>query len=256
MAPKIILIASPPSKDKDKASESLCHAWREAILEYFPDPSTSPFSVIEGRFKDIDPIQLRCDCIVSPANSYCIMGGGFDLELSRCFQGVGGDIWRLTDYCQTYIHDKWHGFVPPGSCTIIPLPEDVRGPHKNPWHTTSLAILPTMHTPENVSWHKDLVYNAMWTLLVEIKKWNQFAFGEGISIQTVLMTGLGTGQGGISVKRCAQQMVLAVKHWQQPQGLPENRHVRWEDVQQRNDEIERTYGPGVVVALRDLNHDE
>ena len=172
----------------------------------------------------------------------------FDLELSRCFQGVGGDIWRLTDHCQSYIHDNWHGFVPPGSCTIVPLPEDVRGPHKNPWHTTALAILPTMHTPEDVSWHKDLVYNAMWTLLVEIKKWNQSKIGkdsDGASssnsiIHTVLMTGLGTGQGGISVKRCAQQMVLAVKHWQQHwQGLPEN-HVRWKDVQQRSAEIERT----------------
>ena len=105
-----------------------------------------------------------------------------------------------------------------------------------------------MHTPEDVSWHKDLVYNAMWTLLVEIKRWNQgLEVGnddDGDSstsnIHTVLMTGLGTGQGGVSVKRCAQQMVLAVKHWQQQQQrLPEN-HVRWEDVQQRNAEIERT----------------
>ena len=164
----------------------------------------------------------------------------FDLELSRCFQGVGSDIWMLTDHCQTCIHDNWQGFVPPGSCTIVPLPEDVRGPHNNPWHTTSLAILPTMHTPEDVSWHKDLVYNAMWTLLVEIKRWNQIQVGKdgASSIHTVLMTGLGTGQGGISAKRCAEQMVLAVKHWQQ-QGLPEN-HVRWEDVQQRNAEIEQT----------------
>ena len=75
MAQKIILISSPPGNDKDNKT-SLCHAWREAILEHFPDPSISPFVVIEGRFKDIDPIQLRCDCIVSPANSYGIMGGG------------------------------------------------------------------------------------------------------------------------------------------------------------------------------------
>ena len=138
--------------------------------------------------------------------------------------------------------------MPPGSCTIVPLPEDVSGPHKNPWYTTSLAILPTMHTPEDVSWHKDLVYNAMWTLLVSIQSWNRLKVGKDgannnntttNSIHTVLMTGLGTGQGGISVKRCAQQMVLAVKHWQRQQGFPEN-HVRWEDVQQRNAEIERT----------------
>ena len=105
-----------------------------------------------------------------------------------------------------------------------------------------------MHTPEDVSWHKDFVYNAMWTLLVEIKRWNQLEVGrkDGLeaasvsssSIHTVLMTGLGTGQGGISVKRCAQQMVLAVKHWQQQE--EELSHVCWEDVQQRNAEIDRT----------------
>lgn len=182
--------------------------------------------------------------MITQKKSYFSLGvskNRFDLELSRCFQGDGEDIWKLTDHCQTYIYDNWHGFVPPGSCTIVPLPEDVRGAHKNPWHTTSLAILPTMHTPEDVSWHKDLVYNAMWTLLVETKRWNQLEVGRdgANSIHTVLMTGLGTGQGGISVKRCAQQMVLAVKHWQQQQASPEN-HVRWEDVQQRNAEIERT----------------
>ena len=107
-----------------------------------------------------------------------------------------------------------------------------------------------MHAPEDVSWHKDLVYNAMWTLLVEIQRWNQMnvvknkaarqtaATGSSSNIHTVLMTGLGTGQGGISVKRCAQQMVLAAKHFLQ-QGLPEN-HVRWEDVRERNADIERT----------------
>ena len=101
-----------------------------------------------------------------------------------------------------------------------------------------------MHTPEDVSWHKYLVYNAVWALLVEIKRWNQsIAAGKdgassSSSIRTVLMTGLGTGQGGISVKRCAQQTVLSVKHWQE-QGLLES-HVRWEDVQQRSVEIERT----------------
>lgn len=158
----------------------------------------------------------------------------FDLELSRSFQGAG-NIWSLTDHCQTYIHDNWCGFVPPGSCIIVPLPEDVGGLHRNPWRATSLAILPTMHAPKNVSWHKDLVYNAMWTFLVEIRRWNE-KMDVGSSVRTVLMTGLGTGYGGISAKRCAHQMVLAVKHFQQ--GLPRNN--RWEDVQQRNAEIERT----------------
>jgi len=193
---------------------------------------------------------MRLYCFTSKLLWY---HGGFDLELSQCFKGAGGNIWSLTDHCQSYIHDNWHGFMPAGSCLIVPLPEDVRGAYKNPWHATSLAILPTMHAPENVGWHKDLVYNAMWTFLVEIQKWNRKLDVGGkeettlqddaipMSIRTVLMTGLGTGQGGISLKRCAQQMVLAVKHFQQQeqqQGCPIK--VRWEDVGQRNAEIQRT----------------
>ena len=76
MAQKIILMASPSINEGAVSKSSLCDAWREAILEHFPDPSASPFVVIEGKFKDIDPIHLQCDCIVSPANSYGIMGGG------------------------------------------------------------------------------------------------------------------------------------------------------------------------------------
>lgn len=76
MAQKIILMSSPPSNERTLQKPSLCDAWREAILEHFPDQTTSPFVVIEGKFKEIDPVQLQCDCIVSPANSYGIMGGG------------------------------------------------------------------------------------------------------------------------------------------------------------------------------------
>ncbi|KAF8871693.1 hypothetical protein BD779DRAFT_1575422 [Infundibulicybe gibba] len=62
----------------------------------------------------IEPTRLRrCKNIISPANSYNIM---FGLELSRYLKGTS-DLWSLTDYCQEHIHDKWHGYTPPGSCT-------------------------------------------------------------------------------------------------------------------------------------------
>ncbi|OBZ71528.1 hypothetical protein A0H81_08525 [Grifola frondosa] len=106
------------------------------------------------------------------------MDGGFDLDLSRSFQGAG-DIWGLSDHCQSFIRDAWHGFAPPGSCTIVPLPPDVSGPQNNPWHAHSIAIVPTMRTPEDVSWHQDLVYNSMWALLVGITRWNETTCGGG-----------------------------------------------------------------------------
>ena len=160
----------------------------------------------------------------------------FDLELSKQFKGPSSNLWSLTDYCQDHISKKWHGYAPPGSCTIIPLPQSVAR-SGNKWNSFAMAILPTMRTPEDVSWHKDLVYNTMWTFLVELDRWNTAHHGdETNTIHTILMTGLGTGQGGISLKRSAQQMILAVRHFQE--GVPA--HVRWDDVRKRNEETQQT----------------
>ena len=55
---------------------SLCDAWNRAIAEHFPSDANAPFSVHEGKLNELDADLLRCDCIVSPANSYGIMDGG------------------------------------------------------------------------------------------------------------------------------------------------------------------------------------
>ncbi|KAH7882506.1 hypothetical protein F5I97DRAFT_1931046 [Phlebopus sp. FC_14] len=219
----------PPREEGTSAALSLCDAWRRAIEQHFPNAGESPFTVLEGMLQEIDPERLRCDCVVSPANSFGIMDGGVDFVLSRSLRKKKDNFWSLTNHCQSYIQDIWHGYAPPGSCTIVPLPQDVAGPGSNPWNARCLAISPTMRMPEDVSWHQDLVYNAMWTLLVEIERWNRGVATASLSaaddvgrprcegiIRTVLMTGLGTGQGGIGVERCAQQMVLAVKHFEAP----------------------------------------
>ena len=146
------------------------------------------------------------------------------------------------------------GFLPPGACALVPLPEAVRGGAQgkgNPWGAHALAVLPTMRVPQDVRWHRDLAYNATWALLAEVARWNADAGadasavpqGEGGAsranvgkqrIERVLMTGLGTGAGGVSAERCARQMVLAVKHF--GEDLPER--VRWETVARRMEEVE------------------
>ena len=58
---------------------SLCAAWREALLRYFPSPeerAAAGIEVVEGRLDEIDPARLACDCLVSPANAFGIMDGG------------------------------------------------------------------------------------------------------------------------------------------------------------------------------------
>ena len=178
-------------------------------------------------------------------------------------------MYALTDHVQASLRARWGGFAPAGTCTLVPLPPAVSGPARNKWGTHTLAVLPTMKEPEWVGWNRELVYNAMWMLLCEISRWNgevdearretggrqsQEARAEGEAayiqegsggrweehdsepekrrrerISRVVMTGLGTGTGGVSAERCGRQMVLAVKHYLE--GLPEK--VRWDSAEEK-----------------------
>lgn len=149
--------------------------------------------------------------------------------------GDSGDLFRLTNHVQQVLRKRWRGFAPPQSCTLVELPTDVSGPGGNPWGARVLAVLPTMRVPEEVNWHKDLVYNSMWTLLVEVLRWNE-EHGDDELIRKVLITGLGTGTGELSAERCAAQMVLAVKHFQE--GWPEE--PSWRDVGRASQEVRDT----------------
>ncbi len=123
-----------------------------------------------------------------------------------------------------------------------PPSDVVEGDDGNQFGASSIAVLPTMRYPVDVRWHQDLVYNAVWSLLVEVRRWNAklLARGprdiQGKTIERVLMTGLGTGYGNVSAVRCAQQMVLAIRHF--AQGVPEE--ANWEDVHSLIQEVNVT----------------
>ena len=51
--------------------------WKRAITSHFPDDANPPFTVIQGKLLDLDAKLLECDCMVSPANSFGIMDGGY-----------------------------------------------------------------------------------------------------------------------------------------------------------------------------------
>lgn len=68
--------------------------------EHFPHPKTG----------EIDPKRLRCT-LESWMAGIPFTHTRFDYELSRIFKGIG-DVWRLTDHCQTYIRDVTSPLVP------------------------------------------------------------------------------------------------------------------------------------------------
>lgn len=155
----------------------------------------------EKNFKNEPKVQIVCggfksvpeyDCIVSPANSFGIMDGGFDLALINYFGK------KLMKRVQDKIRAEYAGEQPVGTCLIVET-----GNKKHPY----LAHTPTMRIPRIIKEY-DTVYNAMRAMLLAVRKCPD--------IKTVLCTGLGTATGKVPPTIAARQMCLAYKSVVQP----------------------------------------
>lgn len=93
--------------------------------------------------------QNKVDCIASPANSYGLMDGGFDLAISEYFG------WDLQERVQNYIIRNFRGEQPVGTSFIIDTGKD----------GIKLIHTPTMRVPISV---KDpmIVYQCTRTSLI------------------------------------------------------------------------------------------
>lgn len=98
-----------------------------------------------GHFMDTTEV----DCVVSPANSYGIMDGGYDLAISEWFG------WDLVDKVQKYILEHFRGEQPVGTSFIIDT--DVKD--------IKLIHTPTMRIPSIIR-EPLVVYQCMRTCLM------------------------------------------------------------------------------------------
>ncbi|KAG6041197.1 hypothetical protein E4U41_005687 [Claviceps citrina] len=163
------------------------------------------------------PDTTKFDLVVSPANSYGRLDGGFDDAISRAFSPQH-DYLALTHIVQEKLYHEWCGFAPPGSCTLVRIPDDFAGQSRNVWGTKYLALCPTTRTPQPVDWDREIVYESIWSLMVAIDKHNGRVNaghdGDGESyIHSILLTPLATGVGRVSAHRWAAQMIMAMKHF-------------------------------------------
>jgi O-acetyl-ADP-ribose deacetylase (regulator of RNase III) len=150
------------------------------------------------QFKDYTNVQVRpgnilkhkADAIVSPANSFGFMDGGIDLVYSQHFG------WEVEGRVREAILSNHHGELPVGSALIVPT-EDSTVSH--------LICAPTMRVPMNVE-NTFNAYLAFRATLIAIRKHNQTASNP---ISSVLVPGLGTGEGRMSATACARQMRMA-----------------------------------------------
>ncbi|GBC10437.1 hypothetical protein RclHR1_09630001 [Rhizophagus clarus] len=155
------------------------------------------------------------DCIVSPANSFGLMDGGLDYDLSEYYGGVE----KLIPVVQKEIEKEWGGEQNVGTCILVDLRNLIKQLPTKENYPVYLAHCPTMRTPKALDPGDDIVYRCTWALLTRIRNHNarilenNSVFGKHQRINSVVCAGFGTGVGGYPEITCAKQMMLAIKNF-------------------------------------------
>jgi O-acetyl-ADP-ribose deacetylase (regulator of RNase III) len=144
-------------------------------------------------------LDLSCDAVVSPANSFGFMDGGVDAAYLRYF---GGDIQNRV---RQRIDEKHHGELPVGAADIVET-----GDERIPF----LIFAPTMRVPMVLrdSVNAYLAARAVFLLV----KHGVFSAGTEVGrpiagrIERVAFPGLGTGVGRLGPNTCARQVRAAI----------------------------------------------
>ena len=136
---------------------------------------------------DADIVDVDCDAVVSPANSFGFMDGGLDYALSERFG------WALQDALQEAIRALPEKELLVGKALVIET-HDERTPY--------LISAPTMRVPMNHGISTSVnAYLAMKAILIAAKSHPD--------ISTVAIPGLCTGVGGMRPDIAAKQMYMA-----------------------------------------------
>lgn len=180
------------------------------------------------------------DALVSPANSFGLMEGGFDLTISKLFLEfvkridpaapestnlalVASDVTRAVQlqlvkqnkmsYNPVQSVVRIHGpalvddiITGTAGRTAAPPPYTRRdpGPGSSPYPPPDLLLVPTMSRPKHLdldshtSLHESVIFNSIWNLLALLAEThlnNDASPNE--NVLKILITGLGTGVGGV-----------------------------------------------------------
>ena len=123
------------------------------------------------------------ECIVSPANAFGLMDGGYDLAITQWF---GPELQKRV---QQYIIDNYYGEQPVGTSFIIDANEKGQ----------KLIHTPSMQTPREII-DPFVVYQCMRTTLMCAYKNN---------VKSILIPLFGGGCGGVHPQTIAKMMKLA-----------------------------------------------
>lgn len=141
--------------------------------------------VVSGNLLD-----LSCDAIVSPANSFGNMGGGIDKAIDDFHEG------QAQTRVMAAIAERYFGELPVGVAVVVEMASS-RWPF--------VIASPTMRIPGSIAGSIN-AYLAMRAALVAVKTHNRTT---GRRIRSIAIPGLGTGVGGLEYVDAAAQMRAA-----------------------------------------------
>jgi O-acetyl-ADP-ribose deacetylase (regulator of RNase III) len=141
--------------------------------------------VVEGNLLD-----LACDAIVAPANSFGDMSGGIDKAIDDFHQGEAQRRLRAA------IEEQFFGELPVGAALVVEMPA-----RRFPF----VVAAPTMRIPGNIAGSIN-AYLALRAALVAVVRFNA---GAARRILSLAAPGLGAGVGGMSGAEAAEQMRTA-----------------------------------------------
>lgn len=134
--------------------------------------------------------QKKVRCVVSPANAFGLMDGGYDLAITQWYGN------QLQERVQQYIIEHFYGEQPVGTSFIIEANKD----------NQYLIHTPTMRTPQPIE-DPRVIYQCMRTTLMEAKKNN---------IESILIPMFGGSCGRVRPQIVAEMMWKAYKQLQDP----------------------------------------
>ncbi|GAB2622571.1 macro domain-containing protein [Emticicia sediminis] len=158
--------------------EEMIEAWRNLFSDF------DDVEIIQG-----DITKIKCDAIVSPANSFGFMDGGLDYAIS---DRLG---WHLQTMLQKMIKELPEGELLVGKALIL---------ETNDAEIPFLISAPTMRIPTNFNISSSVnAYLAMKAALIQAKIHPD--------ISSMSVSGLCTGVGRMDFDICAKQMFTAYK---------------------------------------------
>jgi O-acetyl-ADP-ribose deacetylase (regulator of RNase III) len=151
-------------------------------------------------------LELTCDAVVSPANSFGFMDGGVDYAYSQFFG------WQLQDEVQARIAARPFGELLVGDAFVVPTGNQ-QIPH--------LIVAPTMRVPKRITDPADVMLAARAAVRA----------AQDAGLQHIAFPGMGTGCGEVPAPVAAQAMnagiAAALSH-----NL--NRPRTWQEAQRRH----------------------